>query len=69
MTLANDLGDAGGGNYALKKLHRFRAWLALSDSEEDLHEANKRVRDKMLFEAQTRGRFRAADWRHGRTIR
>lgn len=42
--------DAGGENYALKKLHRFRDWLALSDTEDDLLEASKQVRDKMLFE-------------------
>jgi hypothetical protein len=42
--------DAGGENYALKKLRRFRDWLALSDTEDDLLDANKQVRDKMLFE-------------------
>ena len=42
--------DAGGENYALKKLRRFRDWLALSDTQDDLLEANKQVRDKMLFE-------------------
>lgn len=42
--------DAGGESHALKKLRRFRDWLALSDTEDDLLEANKQVRDKMLFE-------------------
>jgi len=42
--------DAGGENYALKKLRRFRQWLALADTEDDLLEANKQVTDKMRFE-------------------
>ena len=42
--------DAGGESGALKKLQRFRAWLALSDTEDDLVEENKQIRDKMLFE-------------------
>ena len=42
--------DAGGENYALKKLRKFREWAALSDTEEDLLDSNKQVRDKMLFE-------------------
>lgn len=42
--------DAGGENYALKKLHRFREWLVLNETEDDLIESNKVVRDKMLFE-------------------
>lgn len=42
--------DAGGESYALKKLQRFRAWLALSDTEDDLVGENKQVRDKMVFE-------------------
>jgi hypothetical protein len=42
--------DAGGENHALKKLHRFRDWLVLSDTQDDMLEANKQVRDKMLFE-------------------
>ena len=42
--------DAGGENHTLKKLRRFREWLALNDTEEDIMEPNKQVRDKMLFE-------------------
>jgi len=42
--------DAGGENYALKKLKRFRDWLALNDTEGDLLDSNKTVRDKMHFE-------------------
>jgi hypothetical protein len=42
--------DAGGENYALKKLKRFREWLALNDTEDDLLEPNKQVRDNMLFQ-------------------
>jgi ParB-like nuclease domain len=42
--------DAGGENHTLKKLRRFREWLALNDTEEDILEPNKQVRDKMLFE-------------------
>ncbi len=42
--------DAGGENQPLKKLHRFRGWLALSDTEDDLRTSSKQIRDKMLFE-------------------
>jgi len=42
--------DAGGEHYALNKLRRFRQWLAQSDTEDDLLEANKQVTDKMEFE-------------------
>ncbi len=42
--------DAGGENYALKKLRRFRDWLVLTETEDDLLEANKQVTDKMRFE-------------------
>ena len=42
--------DAGGENYSLKKLRRFRDWLALAETEDDLLEANKPVGDKMRFE-------------------
>ncbi len=42
--------DAGGESHALKKLRRFRDWLVLSDTEDDLLQANKQVRDKMLYE-------------------
>jgi len=42
--------DAGGENYALKKLRRFRDWLALNETEDDLLETNKQVTDKMRFE-------------------
>ena len=41
---------AGGDNYALKKLRRFREWLVKADTEEDLVDCNKTVRDKNLFE-------------------
>ena len=42
--------DAGGESHSLKKLRRFRDWLALSDTEDDLLDSNKQVRDRMLFE-------------------
>lgn len=42
--------DAGGENPALAKLKRFRAWLALTDTEDDLMDCNKQVRDKIHFE-------------------
>jgi hypothetical protein len=42
--------DAGGENYALKKLRRFRDWLALNETEDDSLETNKQVTDKMRFE-------------------
>ena len=42
--------DAGSENYALKRLKKFREWVALNDTEEDLLESNKTVRDKMSFE-------------------
>jgi len=42
--------DAGGDNYALKRLRKFREWLAKAETEEDLLEANKTIRDKNLFE-------------------
>lgn len=42
--------DAGSENYALKKLKKFREWQALNDTEEDLLDSNKTVRDKMLYE-------------------
>jgi hypothetical protein len=42
--------DAGGENPALAKLKRFRAWLALTDTEDDLTDCNKQVRDKIHFE-------------------
>jgi hypothetical protein len=45
-----DTVDAGGENIALKKLRRFREWLATSDTEDDLLESSKPIRDKMLFE-------------------
>jgi len=34
----------------LKKLRKFREWLALSDTEDDLLEPSKQIRDRMLFE-------------------
>jgi len=42
--------DAGGESYALKRLRKTREWLAQSETEDDLLDANKQVRDKMLFE-------------------
>jgi len=42
--------DAGGENYALKRLRKTREWLALTETEDDLLDANKQIRDKMLFE-------------------
>jgi hypothetical protein len=42
--------DAGTENYALKKIKKFREWVVLNDTEDDLLESNKTVRDKMLFE-------------------
>ncbi len=42
--------DAGSENYALKKLKKFRDWLALNDTEDDLLESNKVIRDKMIYE-------------------
>ena len=42
--------DAGSENYALKKLKKFREWVVLNDTEEDLLESNKTVRDKMSYE-------------------
>jgi len=42
--------DAGGENYALKRLRKFREWLTKNDTEEDLLQCNKTIRDKNLFE-------------------
>ena len=42
--------DAGSENSALKKLKRFREWLVLNDTEDDLLESNKTIRDKMAYE-------------------
>ncbi|WP_316165008.1 MULTISPECIES: ParB N-terminal domain-containing protein [unclassified Bradyrhizobium] len=42
--------DAGSENYALKRLKKFREWVAQNDTEEDLLESNKTVRDKMSYE-------------------
>ncbi len=42
--------DAGSENYALKKLKKFREWVVQNDTEEDLLESNKTVRDKMSYE-------------------
>jgi hypothetical protein len=42
--------DAGGENPALAKLKRFRAWLALNETEDDLQDCAKQVRDKIHFE-------------------
>jgi hypothetical protein len=45
-----DAVDAGGENYALKRLRRFREWLVASETEDDLLDSPKQVRDRMLFE-------------------
>lgn len=42
--------DAGSENYALKKLRKFREWVVLNDTEDDLLDSNKTVRDKMQYE-------------------
>jgi hypothetical protein len=42
--------DVGGENFALKRLRKFREWLVLPDTEGDILEPNKSVRDKMIFE-------------------
>jgi hypothetical protein len=42
--------DAGSENYALKKLKKFRDWIVLNDTEDDLLESNKVIRDKMIYE-------------------
>lgn len=41
---------AGGENVALQKLKKFRKWLALTDTEDDLAEPLKPIRDGMLYE-------------------
>jgi hypothetical protein len=45
-----DAVDAGGENHALKRLRKFREWFVLTETEDDLLEPHKPVRDKMLFE-------------------
>ncbi|MGA8610695.1 MAG: ParB N-terminal domain-containing protein [Xanthobacteraceae bacterium] len=42
--------DAGSENYALKKLKKFRDWIVLNDTEDDLLESNKSIRDKIIYE-------------------
>lgn len=42
--------DAGSDNDALNKLKRFRSWLARSETTDDIQEANKQIRDRMLYE-------------------
>ena len=42
--------DAGSENYALKRLKKFREWVVQNETEEDLLESNKTVRDKMSYE-------------------
>jgi hypothetical protein len=41
---------AGGDNVALSKLRRFRIWLAQNESEDEMRDATKAVRDKMRYE-------------------
>jgi hypothetical protein len=42
--------DAGGENYALRKIKKFREWLAQADVDDDIMESNKQVRDNILFQ-------------------
>lgn len=42
--------DAGGENYALRKIKKFREWLAQSEVEDDIMDANKQIRDNVLFQ-------------------
>jgi hypothetical protein len=42
--------DAGSENYAVKRLKKFRDWIVLNDTEDDLLESNKSIRDKMIYE-------------------
>jgi len=42
--------DAGSDNYALKRLRKFREWVVLNDTEDDLTDSNKTIRDKMYYE-------------------
>jgi hypothetical protein len=42
--------DAGGENFALRKIKKFREWLAQADIEDDIMESNKQVRDNILFQ-------------------
>lgn len=42
--------SAGAENDAYNKLKRFREWLSRPDTKDDIQEANKQVRDRMLFE-------------------
>lgn len=42
--------DAGSENNALNKLKRFREWLARADAKDDMHDAPKRIRDRMLYD-------------------
>jgi hypothetical protein len=44
-----DTVEAGAENYALKRLRKFREWLVTSETEDDLLESPKQIRDKMLF--------------------
>ena len=42
--------NAGAEHDALNKLKRFREWLARADTKDDIHDADKRIRDRMLYE-------------------
>lgn len=42
--------NAGAENDALNKLKRFREWLARADTKDDIQDADKPVRDRMLYE-------------------
>ncbi|HEY4940642.1 MAG TPA: hypothetical protein VII56_04390 [Rhizomicrobium sp.] len=45
-----DAVNAGGESSAFNRLKRFRTWLAQRDTEDDMLEVNKTVRDKAIFE-------------------
>jgi len=42
--------NLGAENDALNKLKRFREWLARADTKDDIHDADKQIRDRMLYE-------------------
>lgn len=42
--------DAGGENFVLRRIKKFREWLAQADIEDDIMESNKQVRDNILFQ-------------------
>ena len=40
----------GGENHTLRRITRFRDWLAKKETEEDLLEPSKTIRDKSIFQ-------------------